>query len=460
MSPGSESDLTNMFLTQTSAADYEALCRLDVLGLQDHPVGDQDLVFEEFKEQLTRNPQGWYETGLATGLTTGLTTGLLWKGNHPPLPNNKHGSLKRLENLVRKLEKQPGMLQKYDGVIQDQLSQGIVERVHSEPKGKEFYIPHKAMIREMAESTKIRIVYDASARANEKAPSLNDCLETGPPLQNKLWSVLVRNRFQSVALAGDLKQAFLQVRIREEDKDVMQFHWLKDLHTKHVETLRFPRALFGLSTLPFLLGGVIDQHLKNLQNVYPREVEKIRRSLYVDDLISGDKTVAGAQLLKQASQSIFRAGKFELHKWHSNVPALEQPSPHEETIKELPTTHQSENQSYAKDQLGVKKGETKLLGVPWDKREDTIQTSFPDPISKATKREVLGKIAKIYDPLGLASPITLEGKFLYREMCEALNPMGPRATPGTRDPLANLGEQPNRQSRSTKKHCPAPRRNH
>ena len=167
---------------------------------------------------------------------------------------------------------------------------------------------------------------------------------------------------------------------------------------------------------------MIDRHLKNLQNVYPREVEEIRPSLYVDDLISGDKTVAGAQHLKQASQSIFRAGKFELHKWHCNVPALEQPSPHKETIKELPTTHQSENQSYAIDQLGVKQVETKLLGVPWDKREDTIQTSFPDPISKATKREVLGKIAKIYDPLGLASPITLEGKFLYREMCEARIP--------------------------------------
>ena len=87
MSPGSESDLTHMFLTQTSAADYEALCRLDVFGLQDHPVGNEDLVFEELKEHLTRNLEGWYETGL------------LWKGNHPPLPNNKHGSLKRLENL-------------------------------------------------------------------------------------------------------------------------------------------------------------------------------------------------------------------------------------------------------------------------------------------------------------------------------------------------------------------------
>ena len=167
------------------------------------------------------------------------------------------------------------MLQKYDGIIQDQLSQGIVERVHSEPQGKEFYIPHKAVIRETAESTKIQIVYDASARANVEAPSLNDCLETGPPLQNKLWSVLVRNRFQPVALAGDLKQALLQVTIRKEDRDVMRFHWIKDLDTKRVETLRFTRALIGLSTSPFLILGVINQHLKNLQNIYPREVEEI-----------------------------------------------------------------------------------------------------------------------------------------------------------------------------------------
>ena len=163
-----------MFLTQTSAVDYENLCRLDVLGLQDHSVGDQDLVYEEFKEQLLRDPEGWYETGL------------LWKGNHPPLPNNKPGSPKRLENLVKKLEKQPGMLEKYDEIIRGQLAQGIVERAEGEPEGKEVYIPHKPVVRETAESTIIRIVYDASARAYHQTPSLKDCLETGPPLQNKL----------------------------------------------------------------------------------------------------------------------------------------------------------------------------------------------------------------------------------------------------------------------------------
>ena len=73
-----------MFLTQTSKVDYEVLCRLDVLGLEDRPDGDQNPIYEEIKEQLVRSPEGWYETGL------------LWKGNHPPLPNNKHESLKRL----------------------------------------------------------------------------------------------------------------------------------------------------------------------------------------------------------------------------------------------------------------------------------------------------------------------------------------------------------------------------
>ena len=60
-------------------------------------------------------------------------------------------------------------------------------------------------MREAAESTKVRIVFDASARANDRSPSLNDCLETGPPPQNLIWEILTRNRLQPVTLNGDLK---------------------------------------------------------------------------------------------------------------------------------------------------------------------------------------------------------------------------------------------------------------
>ena len=130
---------------------------MHVLGLEDRPNGDQNLVCEEFEEQLVRSPEGWYETSL------------LWKGNHPPLPNSKQESLKRLDHLMRKLEKQPRMLQKYENIIQDQLTQGIMEQALKEPEGKEFYLPRKAIERETAGCAKICIVYDESVQSSRSA---------------------------------------------------------------------------------------------------------------------------------------------------------------------------------------------------------------------------------------------------------------------------------------------------
>ena len=235
-----------------------------------------------------------------------------------------------------------------------------------------------------------------------------------------------------MALAGDLKQAFLQVRIREEDRDLMRFHWLKDLKTKQVEPLRFTRALFGLSTSPFLLGGVIDQHLRNLQQNFPNEVEEVKRSLHVDDLITGVTTV----FEKKAALAIFK-GRFKLQKWHSKVPSLDEPpssgkaaeqhsttqleashslaTPEEETAGKQPTT-------VLEYHMDVKKGETKLLSAPWNKTVDTIEVAFLAPIVKVTKREILRSISKIYDHLGVASPVTLAGKMLYRETYDARVP--------------------------------------
>ena len=54
----------------------------------------------------------------------------------------------------------------------------------------------------------------------------------------------------------------------------------------------------------------------------------------------------------------------------------------------------------------------------WNKDSDTIAVTFPQEIVAATKRGVLGKIANVYNPLGLVSPLTLEGKMLYRDACQ------------------------------------------
>lgn len=70
----------------------------------------------------------------------------------------------------------------------------------------------------------MRIVHDASVKAHDSAPSLNDCLEVGPTLQNQLWKVLLRGKFHAFALTGDIREAFLQVRISAQDLDTLRFH--------------------------------------------------------------------------------------------------------------------------------------------------------------------------------------------------------------------------------------------
>ena len=177
------------------------LYRMDVLGLEDSPNGDRNVVYAEFPEQLKRSPEGWYETGFP------------WKGDHPPLPTNKSG---RLESLVKRLKK-AGKLDDYDAIIKEQLQEGIIEEAPLAATGQEFYIHHKAVVRESAETRKMRIVHDASAKAHDSAPSLNDCLEAGPPLQNQLWKVLLRGKFHAFALTGDIREAFLQVRISAQE---------------------------------------------------------------------------------------------------------------------------------------------------------------------------------------------------------------------------------------------------
>ena len=179
---------------------------------------------------------------------------------------------------------------------------------------------------------------------------------------------------------------------------------------KEVETLRFTKALFGLTSSPSLLGGVIQHLLDSCREKSPEIVREIEKCLYVDDLISGAPTSKKAKVIKSTSTSIFAEGTFELRKWHSNVKELEAAS-----LEPVP-----EEETYAKEQLNIPRREAvSLLGLPWDKENNTIAVSLPLEKAEATKRGILSKVARIYDPLGLASPISLGGKLLYRDVCDA-----------------------------------------
>lgn len=94
---------------------------------------------------------------------------LSWKSPRVTLPDNFDLSQKRLFNLLKRLRQTPHILAQYDETIQEQIRRGIVEVVNSSdigPIGTTHYLPHHAVIKEDKQTTKLRIVYNASVRSS------------------------------------------------------------------------------------------------------------------------------------------------------------------------------------------------------------------------------------------------------------------------------------------------------
>jgi hypothetical protein len=191
-----------------------------------------------------------------------------------------------------------------------------------------------------------------------------------------------------VAISGDIQKAFLQVRIKAVERDALRFHW-QHPGENAIQIYRFTRALFGLTCSPFLLGGVVDQHSEHWRDRKP-VVDELKKNLYVDDLLSGGNTVLEANDKKSVMSEILADGTFKLHKWNSNVRELE----------DSDKSNSECDQTFANTQLGVEPNESKLLGLEWDKNVDSLSVVFPNDLPATTKRGMLSKLARVYDPLG------------------------------------------------------------
>ena len=114
-----------------------------------------------------------------------------WKHERPNLPNNREIAERRLQQVEKKLKMDRNLANVYQGVIDDYLKKEYIRVVPtSEPRpDSEWFLPHFPVVRPDRETTKVRIVFDASAKLNEK--SLNTEALPGPKLQSSIFDILV-----------------------------------------------------------------------------------------------------------------------------------------------------------------------------------------------------------------------------------------------------------------------------
>ena len=373
---------------QTNEYDLQRFWAIEGSGASSSCNAARESIQSYIDSSISRNNDGSY------------TARFPWKENHPSLPTNKLVCEVRTRALVNKLTQTPKLLQAYDNILNEQERRGFIEQVPSPSLTKNcHYIPHHA-VRKDSTTTPLRIVYDCSCHESKDSPSLNDCLEVGPPFLTDLCSVILRFRDHKFGISTDIEKAFLHVQLHPNDRDFTRFLWLSDISNPNsgFKVYRFKVVLFGATRSPFMLHAVLLHHL---QQSHSLTATNMLQNLYVDNIITGCDTSQQAAQFYCKARSIMLEAKFNLRAWASNCTQLNILAQQEKVADNTPLVN--------------------ILGLQWNTVSDTLQyipkILHPQNLTSTpiTKHQVLQQSSRVFDPLGFLAPVTVQAKlFLQR----------------------------------------------
>ena len=383
---------------------------------------------ESFNDKITRNDENRYEIELP------------FKHNHPILPDNYEMSKNRLFKLREKLLKNPDNFKTYNDVLEENRNLGIIETAPDDCKiGETHYLPHHAVIKEESSTTKLRVVFDASAKSQTNAPSLNDCLLKGSNYTPLLYDILLRFRTKVVALTADIAKAFFMISITETDRDYLRFLWFDNIFADQPKIIRnrFARLVMGVTSSPSALNATIRKHVENYK--FDEEfIRTVHDSFYVDDFVGGAETIEEAIALLKKLKLRFLEAHFYLRKWKTNNSELRnfinelsietKQKKADATMNLTQGISQDENELFQTKQkdhelINNRVKYAKTLGIIWDDEKDVFIFDFSQLVQegrklKPTKRNVLKVLSSFYDPIGLIQPIIISLKILMQRICK------------------------------------------
>ncbi|XP_049879678.1 uncharacterized protein LOC126376395 [Pectinophora gossypiella] len=318
---------------------------------------------------------------------------------------SKEVALRRFEWLEKKLLKNPHLHIEYKKVMDDYLDQNHMVKIIEEKQLSDpyvIYLPHHAVIREDKETTKVRVVFDASSKGVNNV-SLNENLLVGPKLQQDLRHILMRWRRHAICIVADLVQMYRQVRVNEGDTDFQRILWRAN-SSDPIQHYKLLRLTFGTACAPYLAVKSLQQLAKDEKLKYPIASKITLEDYYMDDLLTGCETHEQAVEIYEQMNELMKAGGFELQKWCSNS---------DELLEHIKTESQKSSQSVL-----IKSKDMKVLGITWNKICDNFgyTLQLPKLRDTVTKRGVLSDIAKLYDPMGWIAPVIFMAKVFIQKL--------------------------------------------
>ena len=310
------------------------------------------------------------------------------------MDNNKQVALTRFHRLERSLETRNLTLD-YNKELGEMVKNFTEPASESCQSAKSYFMPHHPVVRMDKDTTKLRVVFDASSHA-AGTKSLNDNLFKGI-VKWDLFDVLLRFRFGKYAMIADIEKAFLQIEVDPDDRNAFKFWWRDE--SGQLTIRRFKVVPFGTSISPYLLFIVLTHLFATMKNKYPEVVSVVKDRMYVDDVIIAFQNITPEELNKFRTMSAEMFSEVSMN------------------LRKFRTNHQQLDELWAgPDRSAI----AKVLGHAWTVLSDTFGPSIDIsgylPLANLTKREFTAFVQSIYNPTGIVAPFTLKLKLALREL--------------------------------------------
>lgn len=310
---------------------------------------------------------------------------------------------KRLRSAQRRFIKNPEMKRLYDENLKEYLSLGHMKELGENEVPRNF-LPHHPVVKESSTTTKIRTVFDASAKTSNGRSS-NDILYVGPTSQPDLFELLIQWRRYEFAFCGDIEKMYRQIWVNPEHALYQCILW-QPPDSEQLKAYKLLTVTFGTASAPFQAIRAIDEIGIRSQD-HPELSELIRKHFYVDDFLGSASSIERANEMRINITNELALYGFRLRKWKANDDQI------------LAGLEDSE-----KDGVIDFHNTFKTLGILWQPGCDQFQfkTTQPRRVEVWTKRLVLSEIAKLFDPLGWLAPFVIIAKMIMQEIWKLSTP--------------------------------------
>ncbi|CAI5649405.1 unnamed protein product [Oreochromis niloticus] len=325
------------------------------------------------KQEMSREDLQFLEiaTESATIVDGHYSIALPLRNKRIKMPNNRKVAEQRALHLKRKLERNTPFHTEYSAFMSNIITKGYAVKVPEKDLGRDdgkvWYLPHHGVYH--PKKHKLRVVFDCGA--SYKGTTLNDQLLQGPNLTSTLLGVIIRFRQEEVAIMADVEAMFHQVKVPDEDSDLLRFLWWTsgDITQKIVE-YKMVVHIFGATSSPSCASFALRKCAEdNRDPANSQAVDTVLHNFYVDDCLKAVSSEEEAIQLYHTLRAVCQRGGFRLTKWISNSRAVLSAIPEEERASEV------KDFDLDQDTLPIERA----LGVQWCIQSDSFRFKIVMP---------------------------------------------------------------------------------